>query len=55
MSSALATAVPHHEAPTLSEPPPVVVVVEDCTVCDTTDADGCPACNATGTIVLRVR
>lgn len=28
------------------------ITVEDCPVCDLTDARACPACNSTGTIVF---
>lgn len=29
------------------------IAVEDCPVCDLTDARACPACNATGLFVVR--
>ena len=33
---------------------PSTIVVEDCPVCELTDAISCPACNATGLLVIHV-
>jgi hypothetical protein len=41
---------------TSSEPLAIAspLAVEECPLCDLTDAVACPACNGTGTYVLRV-